>query len=98
MGVKAMNDWPFADPENVATFTLRQIVRGGEPILLVFHSDEDGAWSFLTGDAFETKDTMIVGLFEIAARDASVKQLAGLPLGWRAWREHVKAPWQRAPK
>jgi hypothetical protein len=41
---------------------------------------------------------MIVGLGSILKRDASVAELADLPLGWRAWREGPQAPWQRGPK
>ena len=40
-------DWPFADPTNVATITVRQIVRDGQPILHVSHDHEDGGWQFL---------------------------------------------------
>ena len=29
--------WPFSDPKNVAVVTVRQIVEGGQPVLLVSH-------------------------------------------------------------
>jgi hypothetical protein len=31
-------------------------------------------------------------------RDPTLLELADLPEGWRAWRERVGAPWQRAPE
>ena len=43
-----MDDWPFADPPNVVSITVRQVVDRGEPILLVAHDAEDGGWQFLT--------------------------------------------------
>ncbi len=90
-----MNPWPFEDPENAATFTVGKIVRGGAVILLVVHDAEDGSWQFLTGEAFDMNDAMLVSLREIVVRDSSVIELADLPLGWRASRENREAPWKR---
>ena len=91
-----MSTWPFEDTENVATITVQQIVHGGQPILLVIHDDEDGAWQFLTGGEFKMENAMVVALKEIVVRDPSIKQLADLPTGWRAWRERKEQSWQRA--
>jgi hypothetical protein len=93
-----MDNWPFADPPNVATITLRQIVREGQPILLVTHDYDDGSWQFLTGGEFEIADGLVVSRDCILKRDPSVAELADLPLGWRAWREQVGTPWQREPE
>ena len=90
-----MNPWPFQDPENVAAFTVGKIVRGGAAILLVVHDAEDGSWQFLTGEAFDMADAMLVSLREIVGRDSSVIELSDLPLGWRASRENREAPWVR---
>ena len=35
-------NWRFADPENAAVITLKQIVNEGEPILHVTHDSDDG--------------------------------------------------------
>jgi hypothetical protein len=90
-----MDDWPFDDPPNVATFTVRQIVDGGEPILLVAHDAEDGGWQFLTGGPISMSDAMLVSLAEIVRRDPSVVELADLPLGWEASRMALGASWER---
>ena len=92
----AMNSWPFSDPENVATFTVKQVVCGKEPILLVCHDAEDGGWQFLTGETVQVADAMLVGLKEIVKMDPSVVELADLPEGWSATREFVDGPWKRA--
>ena len=92
----AVSEWPFSDPPNVATVTTVQVVRDGEPILLVYHDEDDGAWQFLTGTATNSmKNVMLVSLKSIVMRDPTVVELADLPLGWHAWREHIGAPWVR---
>jgi hypothetical protein len=89
--------WPFADPPNLATFTVRQVVSGGQPILYVTH-DEDGAWQFLTGGPCRTADALVVCLAEMVRRDPSLTELGNLPPGWRATRPAAGKPWQREPK
>ena len=90
-----MDTWPFEDPENVATLTLRQIVHQGRPILLVSHDSDDGMWQFLTGESADMADAMIVSLREAYRIDPSIAELADLPLGWQAWRLAPCEPWQR---
>jgi hypothetical protein len=92
-----METWPFDEPENVATLTLRQVTHGGQPILLVSHDADDGMWQFLTGGPFDVADAMIVGLREVYQIDPSIGQLADLPPGWQAWRSAADQPWQRQP-
>jgi len=92
-----MDNWPFDDPPNVASITVRQIVHGGEPIRLVAHDAEDGGWQFLTGEAVDVADAMLVSLASIVRRDPSIAELANLPRGWRASRAAVGHPWQRSP-
>ena len=90
-----MNDWPFADPPDVATFTVRQIIDGTRPILLVSHDADDGGWQFLTGEALSMDDALLVALKEIVLRDPSVLLLADLPTGWQASRRDAEAQWVR---
>ncbi|HJZ93651.1 MAG TPA: hypothetical protein VKE40_22440 [Gemmataceae bacterium] len=90
-----MDDWPFDDPKNVATLTVRQVVHLGHPILLVSHDAEDGMWQFLTGDAVDMADALIVSLQSVYLLDPSIAGLADLPLGWKASRPSRAEPWQR---
>src|SRR5687767_14445355 len=89
-----MEDWPFDEPENVATMTVRQVTHEGHPILLVSHDAEDGMWQFLTGDPVDMADVLIVGLREVYRIDPSIGELADLPLGWEATRSSPGARWQ----
>jgi hypothetical protein len=91
----SMDEWPFADSENVATLTTRQVVEDGEPILIVFHYADDGMWQLSTAASFEEADAMIVSLREVFDIDPSIGELADLPPGWRASRRAAGEPWQR---
>jgi hypothetical protein len=95
-GITSMKDWPFDQPANCAVITLRSIVFGGEPILSVSHDADDHGWQFLGwGDAQEA-DAAVVSLSEIVLLDPTVREVADMPPGWRAWRRTVGEPWQRA--
>ncbi len=89
-------DWPFKDPENVIALTLRDVMEDNLPILLVTHDAEDGCWQFLDGrDNPDPKVGIVVCLGHIVEYDPSIRELADLPLGWRAWRATPAEPWQR---
>ena len=92
-----MGEWPFEEPENVATMTVRQVTHEGLPILLVSHDADDGMWQFLSGGSVEMADAMIVSLRVVYSLDPTVGELADLPLGWTATRTAVGQPWQRQP-
>ena len=80
--------WFFDEPENLAVFSLRSIVFGGNPILHVTHDEDDGSWQFLGKEDARVEDLAIVSLKEIVELDSSVTELHDLPLGWHAWREN----------
>ena len=89
--------WPFDQPRNTAAFSLRSIVFDGEPILYVVHEAEDGSWQFLDGKPLEMANAALVGLGTIVSQDASVLEVADLPLGWSAFRSSVNSAWRRSP-
>jgi hypothetical protein len=89
--------WPFNDPPNVAVIANRKTVRGEEWIAYVSHDLDDGAWQFHTAGAEVAEgDAVFVSLQNITQIDATVLQLADLPLGWHAWRDTKDLPWKRA--
>jgi hypothetical protein len=93
-----MSAWLFHDPQNVAVITLRQIIFGEKPILYVSHDADDGGWQFLDGGQVREEDAAVVSLANMVQHDASVQDLADLPLGWCAWRTDAGKGWQRAKK
>ena len=88
-------DWPFADPENLAVFTLKRIVRGESPVRLVSHDEDDGGWQFLDGAGADVEDAAIVSLLCMVELDPSLVELADLPVGWSAVRSGPFDPWER---
>ena len=91
--------WPFADPENVAVFTVADIVRCRSPILRVCHDEDDGAWQFLTGEPLpEESEWMLITLSELVQIDPSVRLLAKLPFGWKAERSGPSEEWKISPQ
>ncbi len=93
--MKSQDQWPFADPKNVAVITLKSITMGGSPILHVTHDADDGMWQFLDGSTVSEANASVVSLETIARIDPSVMELADLPLGWYADRSAVGEPWRR---
>ena len=88
--------WLFNDPPNVAVFTTKMIVAGEQPVLLVTHDDDDGAWQFLPlKGELDERNAAVVSLREMIERDGTLAQLVDLPLGWRAWRQTPNDPWRR---
>ena len=77
-----LSSWPFDQPRNCATFTVRQVMRQEEPIVAVSHAAEDHSWSFVGPSGFSMKDAMLVGLEEVVKLDFSTLELADLPPGW----------------
>ena len=90
------SDRPFADPPNVAVFTLRGILGKHDPILQVCHDDDDGGWQFLDGNPILMDQAMLVSLKEVFLLDPTIVELADLPLGWMAVRSGPTSPWRRS--
>jgi hypothetical protein len=91
-----VSPWPFDQPRNCATFTLRQVMRKEEPILLVTHDAEDHGWQFIGSTGANMKDAMVVSLEEVVKLDLSTLEVADLPPGWQAVRESPDQPWIRS--
>jgi hypothetical protein len=90
---KVLSAWRFADASNTAPFTSTHIFKQGLPILQVSHDEEDGSWQCHSGKTCTTRDLQIVGLDEVVRLDASMAELADLPLGGQAQRQSIKEPW-----
>ena len=87
--------WPFDQPRNRATLTMRQVLDGSEPILLVSHDADDHGWQFIGATDASMDDAKLVGLEHIVRLDPSVLEVADLPPGWQAIRETAGDPWTR---
>jgi hypothetical protein len=90
-----LSQWPFDDPPSMATTTMRQIVEGGAPVLVVGRDAEGGGWQFATTCAFDAADVMVVSLRSMFERDLTIAELADLEPGWQATRKRIGAAWER---
>ena len=86
--------WPFNEGKNRGVFTTRQVIEEGHPVLVVSH-DEDDDWQFLCGTTDDPDDARLVALSSVVESHPTVAELAGLPLGWQAYRNTPGDPWQR---
>ena len=90
-------DWQFEDAPNVASYTTVNVLEHGDPILLVTHDADDGAWQFLCGKTNDPSHGRVIGLDCVLGLDPTLAEVADLPAGWRASREVRGGPWSREP-
>jgi hypothetical protein len=88
-------DWPFQDPPNVAAFTDRLVTEKGHPIVFVSHEEADAAWELMGPEDPRPEQRVVLCLQHLVERDPSLRELADLPLGWRAERASPRKPWKR---
>lgn len=89
------DDWPFDQPRNCAVITTRQVMNQIEPILAVYHDEDDHGWQFIgTSDASESNGC-VIKLKEAVSLDPTVAEVADIPPGWFASRADATSAWQR---
>jgi hypothetical protein len=86
-------DFKFREPKNLATFTTRQWLELGEPILRVVH-DSDGDWQFLTGGQMP-EDIRLVALEQLIFKDITLNEVFNLNYGEEAERDFAGGAWSR---
>lgn len=87
----------FAEDPKLGVITTSFVIDGA-PILMICHDDDDGGWQFLCGKTNDPAHGKIVHLEDIVALDASVCEVADLPLGWLAFRDSIGGKWTREPQ
>jgi hypothetical protein len=92
--VEEIVEWTFDQAENVACFTVRQVLKERAPILYVVHDASDHGWQFLTGDNISMEDAMIVSMREIVEHDPTLLEIGDMPPGYSARRAAVGEPWK----
>jgi len=97
MNSNPTDTWPFDQPRNCAALTMRQVLDGSEPILLVSHDEDDHGWQFIGSSDAQVADGRLVCLSHIVELDPTVRDVADLEPGWQAIRECVGGEWTRRP-
>lgn len=87
-------NFKFREPKNLTTFTTKQWLNEGKPILHVVH-DDDGDWQFLTGDQMMPDDIIIVALEQLILSDNTLNEIFDLEYGEDAERELIGGDWAR---
>lgn len=84
---------PFQESLNTAVITTKWVL-DGEPILNVYHHEDDGMWEF-TGSTqgHEDSDYKVISLEEVIQRDPTIQHVSELPLGYCANRTAVDILW-----
>jgi len=89
-------EWPFSEWPSSTAWTTKRVAAGDAPILFVAH-DRDGSWQFIDADQWVQADIVVSHLAHIVDQDATLGDIADLPVGWQAERAQVGGPWSRAP-
>ncbi len=88
--------WPFDQSPHTAAITTRQVLEENAEIRAVVHYSDDHSWAFLCGTTDDQADGRVTTMAEAVGIDDSVRAVADLPPGWKAWRDRRGAEWQRA--
>lgn len=91
-------NWKFDQEKNVGAITTKQVFNDGLPILLAIHYGDDCSWAFLCDTTDDEDDSQLVTMEEIVAMDPSLEEIADLPPGWIAFRDHLGDKWERMPE
>ena len=78
-----------------AVIVCAHVFSGASPVLLVVR-DEEASWQFLCGSDQDADDCHSVGVGHLLSKDASLSQMAALPIGFCAERTSQSALWVRA--
>jgi hypothetical protein len=88
-------NWKFSDSPHAQAFLSETVDKGIEQVTYVSHDAEDGAWQFLGDSMSDGGGPVLSCLHHPIDQDASLIELADLPLGWYAERAKVGEPWIR---
>jgi hypothetical protein len=91
-------DWKFPDPPHATAFLSETVYNGSEPVTYVSHDADDGAWQFLGDSMDQGGGPVLTCLHHPIDKDATLRELADLPLGWCAERSQPGAAWKRREK
>ena len=75
-----------------AVIVCDHVSSGVNPVLLIVR-DEEASWQFLCGSDTGAEDCHSVGVGHLIVRDASLGQMAALPVGFCAERKSASSPW-----
>lgn len=69
----------------------------GHVVQVVIHYGDDHSWAFLCGTTDVQDDGRVMTMRTLLEMDDSLRSIADLPPGWRAWREKRGDAWFKEP-
>jgi hypothetical protein len=91
--MKPMTEWPFEESPDANVLTLRPILNGAA--IQVVERGDDGSRFLDDRPAFSASDLTLAPFRHVLQMDASLREVADLPRGWRALRDGLNRLWRR---
>jgi len=88
------SDWPFDQARDTKAVTTVGILENNMEIMLAEYYADDTIWGFFCGTTEKEEDGRVVTLGDIVAKDSSLKEIAHMNPGQRAWRANKDSPWK----
>jgi hypothetical protein len=86
---------PWREDMSLMVVTQRSIVNEQRPVMVVIRNSADGHWLVFTDENPGVDPQITVSFKDLVALDETIKEVADLPYGWRAWRSGKGEPWDR---
>ncbi len=87
-------EWPFDQARDAKAVTTVGIVENNLEIMLAEYYADDNIWGFFCGTTEKEEDGRVTTLEEIFSKDASLKEIAHMKPGQRAWRSSKESSWK----
>jgi len=84
----------FEQPLNTPVITTKHVMQDKSVIVYVAHHEEDGSWVFTGAEDFLPKYAMVITLEKMLEHDASILEVADMPVGYYAIRKDKNSPWR----
>ena len=84
----------FQQPLTTKVITTKQVMQQNSTIVYIAHHEDDGAWVFTGAEEFLPENAMVVTLAEMIAHDATILEVADMPVGFYGIRQDKKSPWR----
>jgi hypothetical protein len=84
----------FPQPLTTAVITTKQVIRQNSTIVYIAHHEDDGAWVFTGAEEFLPENAMMISLAEMIKHDATILDVADMPVGFYAVRKDKNSPWK----
>ncbi|OCX51844.1 hypothetical protein BEL04_17695 [Mucilaginibacter sp. PPCGB 2223] len=92
---KKTTEKKFKEPLSTSVLTTKFVTDDNKDITYVTHNEDDGSWEFLSDDVFDDQKVIVrvIDLGQMLERDATLLDLADMPVGHYAVRDSRDDAW-----